>query len=250
MLGSYVQRHELLIYPSYEYVTDHNMEYNPANLGYGLQEDFRGKFRSSSGGIFFAYGVTRKIALEFETAYEKASLEKSPSDPSTTPGEIKESGLADIEGQVRIRLAEERRKRPEIYTFVEITAPTQRDALLIGSPDWDARPGIGLIHGYPWGTMTIWSTLEYNREQSAIQEPAHFDIGETAIEYLRRFSRSWLFSMAWEGGEGGAPDEWELRTGIQGPLAHWAHLKIINSVGVFSKSPDWTLQAGLMFTMK
>jgi len=249
MLGTYVHRHQLLVLPFYEHVSDRNQEYNTAILGFGLNEDFRGKFRSSSEAIFIAYGLSDKVALEFESAHMRASLEKSPADPTATPSRIEESGLSDLEGQLRIRLADERGRRPEIFGFVEVTAPTQKKKLLIGRKDWDARPGIGFIRGFTWGTMTIWSTFEYNREKSAIQEAAHVDIGETSIEYLRRLSRSWRFSLAFEGGEGGAPDEWELRPALQGRLADGIFLKLINSVGVSSKAPDWTPQIGLMFSL-
>jgi len=249
MLGTYVQRRQLLVLPFYEHVSDRNQEYNPAILGYGLNEDFRGKFRSSSEAVFIAYGLSDKIALEFEASHMRASLEKSSADPTATPAKIKESGLSDLEGQLRIRLVDERGRRPEIYGFVEVTVPTQKRKILIGSKDWDARPGIGFIRGFTWGTMTIWTTFEYNREKSAIQEAAHVDIGETAIEYLRQMSRSWRFSLAFEGGDGGAPDEWELRPGLQGRIAEGIFLKVIQSVGVSSKAPDWTPQIGLMFSL-
>jgi hypothetical protein len=42
MFGTYIRKGELLIYPFFEYYRDHNFEYKPAELGYGLDRDFRG----------------------------------------------------------------------------------------------------------------------------------------------------------------------------------------------------------------
>ena len=148
-----------------------------------------------------------------------------------------------------MRLAPETGGRPEVFGFVEITAPSQRHKLLIGNPDWDFRPGIGVIRGFSWGTMTFRTTFEYNREISAISEPAHVDVGETSIEYLRKLSAGLRLNLGVEGGEGGAPDEWQLRTGLQARITKGASLRLDNSVGVSSKAPDWTPQVGLMFSL-
>jgi hypothetical protein len=89
--------------------------------------------------------------------------------------------------------------------------------------------------------MTFRATVEYNREAS------HLDIGETSLEYLKRLSSSWSLFAAFEGGETGAPDEWELVTGIQWRLADFLILKIDNSIGLLPKSNDWALQIGCVF---
>jgi len=248
MSGTYLQRHQLLVFPFYEHVSDHNQEYNPAKLGFGRDEDFRGKYQSSSAQVFIGYGVTNRLAVELEMSHTRATLEKSSSDTSSTPSKIEESGLGDVEGQIRVRLAEERGRRPEVFGFLEITAPSQRNRLLIGSPDWDFRPGIGFVRGFSWGTMTFRTTFEYSREQSARKEPRNLDIGETSIEYLRRLSHAWRLSVGFEGGEGGAPDEWELRPGLQWRMTDAVLLKLDNSIGLSSKAPDWTPQIGLMFS--
>jgi len=247
MLGTYIQRGQLLVMPFYEHVSDHNQEYNPGVLGFGPDIDFRGRFDSSSEQVFVAYGFTENLAAEFVASRIRATLHKSPDDPTLMPSRIEESGLDDLEGQVRMRLARERGSRPEIFGFAEIRAPSERNKLLIGNPDWDVRPGVGIVRGFSWGTMTIRSTLEYNREHSALKEPAHVDIGETSVEYLKRLDRAFRLSLAFAGGEGGAPDEWELRSGLQCRLTDAFLLKLDNSVGISSKAPDWTPQIGLMF---
>jgi len=94
--GVYIARGQLLINPFFAYSRDHNREYQPAALGFGLNQDFRGRFRSSEGQIFIGYGVTDWLAVEFEAALIRASLRKAASDPSTAPTEIKESGLSKL----------------------------------------------------------------------------------------------------------------------------------------------------------
>src|SRR5262245_29244823 len=42
MFGVYVESGELLLYPFFEYYKDRNAEYSPQELGYGLDQDFRG----------------------------------------------------------------------------------------------------------------------------------------------------------------------------------------------------------------
>ena len=148
-----------------------------------------------------------------------------------------------------MRLTQEKGRAPEIFGFLEITAPSQRNRLLIGTSDWDFRPGIGFVRGFPWGTMTVRTTFEYSREQSALKEPRQLDIGETSVEYLRRLSHAWRLNLAFEGGEGGAPDEWVLRSGLQWRMTRAVLLKLDNSVGLSSKAPDWTPQIGLMFVI-
>ena len=101
MFGTYVCRGQFLLCPFYEYSRDHNWEYQPAKLGFGLDEDFRGSYRSSKEQVFIAYGVTDRLALEFEAAFITATFRKSPDDPSATSAKIDESGFGDIEGQLR-----------------------------------------------------------------------------------------------------------------------------------------------------
>ena len=117
MLGTYVRDGELLIYPFFEWYADHNLEYKPSELGYGLTRDYRGRFRASEGILFFAYGISPNLAVEFESAVITAELRKSPSDTATVPQRFRESGLGDDEGQIRWRVQHENEHRPEIYTL-------------------------------------------------------------------------------------------------------------------------------------
>jgi hypothetical protein len=243
MFGTYVERHQLILFPFGAYSRDHDREYNPAALGFGLDQDFRGRFQSTEALVFAAYGVSDWLALEFEASRIRATFDKSSRDPSALPARVVESGLADFEGQIRVRVLRETNARPEIFGFVEITAPSQKRSLFIGDKEWDVRPGLGVVRGFAWGTMTFRTDVEYNRDDR------HVDLGESSIEYLRRLSRSWRLNFAIEGGETGAPDEWELVTGVQWRLRDILLVKVDNVVGLFSKATDWSPQVGLMLAL-
>lgn len=241
LFGTYAEKGELLVYPFYEFSRDRNREYQPAEFGFGSEQDFRGKFRSSAGQIFVAYGLTDRLALEFEAALMSAALEKSPHDAFATPVRIEESGFTDLEGQLRWRWRNENDRRPEIFSYLEITVPSQKGKLLIGDPDWDFRPGIGLIKGFAWGTVTVRTDLEYNKE------PDVLDVGETAIEYLKRLSPAWRLYLGIDGGEGGAIDEWDLISGLQWRVTDFAFVKVDNALGISSKATDWAPEVGILF---
>ena len=179
MFGTYVRRGELLLYPFFEYYRDHNFEYTPSELGVIGEEDYPGRYRASEGLLFFAYGFTDNLAVEFEAAVISASLDKSPADPSALPLRIEESGLGDIEGQIRWRWNRETDRRPEIFSYGEVVVPHNRDKVLIGTPGWELKYGMGVIRGLRWGTMTARAAVEYDEASSS-----HFDLGEYAIEFL------------------------------------------------------------------
>ncbi|MEK7727606.1 MAG: hypothetical protein AAB354_04290, partial [candidate division KSB1 bacterium] len=95
IFGTYVRRGELLVSPFFEHYRNNDFEYKPAELGFGLEEDYRGRFRANEGLLFVSYGLTDWLAIELEAAVIKASLYKSPFDPSTMPAKLTESGLGD-----------------------------------------------------------------------------------------------------------------------------------------------------------
>jgi hypothetical protein len=241
--GAFINKGELLIYPFFEYSRDNNREYQPAQLGFGSEQDFRAHFHGSNDQIYVDYGFTDWLALEFEFAYMNIHFEKSPDDHSELPAQIRESGLGDFEGQARMRWMRENGHHPEIFGFLDVTIPSQKNKLLIRDSDWDLKPGIGIIKGFTWGTLLVRSDLEYNREASSP------DIGETAVEYLKQLSPAWRMYLGIEGGEGGAPDEWILLTGLQWRLADFVLLKLDNALGITSKATDWAPQAGCFFCL-
>lgn len=239
MFGTYVRRGELLVYPFFEYYKDRDFEYKPAEMGFGLEEDYRGTFEASEGLLFLGYGVTDWLALELEASVIDARFEKAADDPSPTPAVIEESGVGDVEGQVRIRWMRETARRPELFTYSEAVSPQQEDKLLIGTPDWELKQGIGLIKGFAWGTMTVRVAAEYLVEDSS------FDSGEYAVEYLKRISPRWLFYTGVEG----VQDELAWIAEAQYRMADWATLKLNNALGVTSKAVDWAPEVGVVFSI-
>ena len=238
MLGTYVRDGELLIYPFFEWYADHNLEYKPSELGYGLNHDYRGRFRASEGILFFAYGISPNLAVEFESAVITAELRKSASDSATVPQRFQESGLGDVEGQIRWRVQRENEHRPEIYTFFETVFPLQRTRHIIGTQDWEFSAGFGLTRGFRWGTMTFRASAEYAREARQI------DAGEYAIEYMRQLSPTWRVITAIEGSQ---VDEISWLTEVQWRFAPNAILKLNNGLGLTPNATDFAPEVGVMF---
>jgi hypothetical protein len=243
LFGTYLRRGEVVIYPFFEYTRDDNREYQPVEFGAGPAVDVRGRFRGTSTQLFLGYGVTDWLALEFEAAYLTATFNKSPSDPYATPNRLRQTGFGDVEMQVRARLWRETGGRPELFGFVELVARSHRRRVLLAESHWDAKPGIGLVRGFGFGTMTIRIAAEYNHEER------HPDLGEFAIEYLRRVSRAGHLYVGFEGGETGAMDEWDLITGVRWRLAPSVALKFDNALGLSAKATDWAPQVGIMVTL-
>ena len=60
--------------------------------------------------------------------------------------------------------------------------PSNVNKALIGTADWEAKVGIGLIRGLSWGTVSGRVGMIYTAEDGT------FDTGEYAVEYLKRIS--------------------------------------------------------------
>jgi hypothetical protein len=206
-----------------------------------LDTDFRGKYRASEGLIFLGYGITRNLAIEMEAAVITAELEKSPSDPSAMPAKFKESGLGDVEGQLRWRFQDEAGGRPELFTYFETVLPLQRTKKLIGTSVWEFKLGMGAIRGFSWGTMTVRVAVENTRDEGKRK----FEAGEYAIEYLRRLSRTWRVFASIEGNQ---LDEVGLITEAQVHFSPRVYLKLGTGVGLTPNATDFAPEVGIMFS--
>jgi hypothetical protein len=238
MFGTYIQKGQFLVYPYFEYYRDHNYEYAPNELGLSEDIDYRGDYEASEWLLFIGYGVSERLALELEGAVIDAELETSPSDQSALPDAISGSGLGDVESQLRWRWAAETASRPEVFSYFEVVFPTQDKGSLIGTTDWEFQFGTGVIRGLSWGTLTGRAAVEYDGAENT------FDLGEAAVEYLRRLSSTWRAYGAVEGTQ----DEIELITEAQVHLTPHMFLKLNNAFGVTSKAPDWAPEVGVLFT--
>jgi hypothetical protein len=239
MFGSYLEKGKLLVYPFYEFYADENLEYKPSELGYALETDYRGRYRASEGLLFVGYGITSDLVVELEAAVIGAQLTKSANDTSAMPSEVEESGLGDVEGQIRWRFLRESESRPELFTYFETVFPLQKSRRLIGTSDWEFKLGAGFIRGFGWGTLTFRAAGEYNRAERK------FEAGEYALEYLRRLSPSWRVVGAIEGNQ---LDEVVLITEAQWHFHPRYYLKANNGWGLTTNATDFAPEVGLMFS--
>ena len=235
MFGTYVEARQILVYPFFEYYRDHDYEYEAGELGFEGTTELRGRYRASEGLIFLAYGISENLAAEVEVATISATLDKSPLDTSELPSTVKESGLGDVEAQLRWRWGKETDTRPEFFSYVETVFPLQRSKPLTGTPEWEFKFGTGVTRGLRWGTITVRAAIA--------NVGGTFEPGEYAFEYLRRLSRSVRVFAAIEGSE----DEVELIGEAQVFLTPKIALKLNNAFGVTSKATDWAPEIGVMF---
>lgn len=186
LIGASVEKREFIIYPFHEYTKATAFEYKPSELGFAGDSDFLGKTVEPEALVYVGYGFTDRLSVELEMAlHAKTSFDKAPDDPSAVPAKLEESGFGDLDMQLRWRWAAETAGRPEMYSFFEVTPPLQKNRLLIGTQDWEASLGFGVVPGFRRGTITRRAAIAWDGADSKI------DLGEYAFEYLKRISRRW-----------------------------------------------------------
>jgi hypothetical protein len=240
MFGTYIRKGDLIVYPYWEYYLDNDREYKPAELGFGIDQDFRGRYRESEYLFFVAFGLTDNIAVQTELAGATASLVKSASDRSLLPGRIEESGLTSFETQLRWRWAKETEHRPEIWGYTDVVYPINRNKLLLGSNGFDVEVGTGVTRGFPWGTMTGRVSVLYESASGT-----RWDAGEYGVEYLKRLSPAWRVFAAVQG----HGDEISLITEGQWHLTRRMFIRFNQEIGLTSRANDWEPQLGVLFTL-
>ena len=216
------------------------MEYAPQDLGVPGDQDYRGRYRATEGLIFLAYGLTSDLAFEVEVAVISATLDKAPDDTSALPARLHEAGLGDVEGQLRWRWKREDDRRPELFSYAEVVVPHHEDKPLIGTAGLELKVGTGVTKGFGWGTLTARAAIEY-----AASSSSHYDLGEWAIEYLRRVSRHWRLYAGVEG----TTDELSLITEAQWHVSPNVFVRLNNGLGLTSKATDWAPEVGVVFTL-
>ena len=239
LFGTYVKDGEFLVYPFYEYTTNGDAEYKPSELGFTGETDFFGEQTEHEALIFLGYGISDRLAFEFEAAlWASSELQTAPDDLSGVPDGIKESGLGDVESQLRWLWTRETATRPMLYSFWEVVFPLQKDNVLLGTQDWETALGFGVVRGYRWGTLNGRVSIKYDAEDGQV-EP-----GEYAIEYLRRTSPRWRWVATLEGED----DEVSLIGEAQLTIAGHAVLKLNCGFGLTSKAPDFAPEVGVIFS--
>lgn len=238
MFGTYIEKGELIIYPFYEYYYDHNAEYDPSEFGYGtMEEDHRGTYEAHEGIIFLGYGISENLAAEFEIAVITARLEKADDDTTNMPDEIEESGLGDVEGQIRWRFLNETESMPDLFTYFETVFPLQKSRKIIGTQDWELKLGVGVTKGFGFGTLTIRTAAEYDRGEDKVAG------GEYALEYLKKLSDHFKLYLGIEGED----DEVEMIPEIEWEITESVAARLNLAFGLTSKATDFAPEAGVMF---
>lgn len=235
MFGTYIKKGELVVYPFFEYYLDNNAEYSPSDFGYPLDQDFRGRYRASEGLMFLGYGLTDRIVFEVEAAVIRASLQKSPDDPTAMPARWTEKGLGDMQVQVDWMFSKELEKRPGFFGYAEFVVPHHKSKPLIGTSEVELKAGVGMIKGFRWGQITV---------RAAVEQAGGFNLGEYAVEYYHRLSKRVAVYAGFEGNQ----DELEVITELQWWLSDTIRLKLNNAVGLTSKATDWGPEVGLMIS--
>lgn len=236
--GTYVRKGEWLAYTFYEYTKTSGFEYAPDELGFVGNEEHIGTLTEREGLLFVSYGISDRLAVEVEGAlHASASLQKASDDFSALPNRLEESGLGDVEGQFRWRWAEEGEHRPELFSFFEVVLPLQKDKVLLGTQDWEYSLGFAAIKGHRWGTLSGRVSLGYSESQ--------VEVGEYAVEYLKRLSPAWRFYAAIEGEQ---TDEISVIVEGQARLGRHVLLKLNSGFGVTSKAPDVAPEIGFLFS--
>jgi hypothetical protein len=240
MFGTFIQKGELIVYPFFEAYVDDNYEYKPEELGAIGDVDYRGRYRAKEGLVLIAYGVSDRLAIEFEVAGIAATLDKAPDDPSALPSRIKESGLGDVEGQVRWRWNRESATRPEFFSFTEFVVPHAKDHPLIGTPGVEIKFGTGLVRGYSWGTVLARASVEYEGGSSS-----QFDSGEYAVEFVKRLTPGFRIYAGIEGTQ----DEVSAIGELQWHLTPHVIVKAGSGFGLTSKATDFAPEIGILFSI-
>lgn len=240
LFGTYVREGELLVYPFYEYVVNDEDEYHGSELGYSGETDYLGKVEEHEYLLFFAYGFTEDVAVELEGAlYTTKTLTRARDDTTSgLPPELTESGLGDVESQLRWRLAKETATRPEYFVNFEVVFPLQKDKVLIGTQDWEFVAGFGAVKGFPWGTLTPRISVVHDRAEGETE------IGEYAIEYLKRLSPSWRWVTTIEG----ESDEVSAIVEAQWHFSPRAFAKFNSGFGLTDKAEDLAPEIGVLFS--
>lgn len=238
LFGTYVESGEFVVYPFYEYTRTTAFEYKPSELGFVGGEDYLGKLVERESLLFLSYGISNRVIVELEGSLRtETTFDKAANDPSNVPSRLVESGLGDVDVQVRWRWREENEKRPELFSFVELTPPLARNKQLIGTQDWEGAFGFGAIRGFRWGTLYGRVALAYDGDGGQVE------MGEYAIEYLKRVSPHWRLVATLEG----ESDEVSLIGEAQWLISKHAMLKLNTGFGLSEKAPDIAPEVGILF---
>lgn len=238
LFGTYLQAGDFLVYPFYEYETNKEEEYKPSELGFVGDEDLFGEATKQEFLLYLGYGITDRLAVEFEAAlYVTEELLTAPEDTSLAPDRIEESGIGEIEVQVRWQWLAETSRRPQLYSFVEVEPPNQRGKQLIGAQEWKVAVGFGVIKDFSWGTMLARLAPAYEGGEGGT-------LGEYAFEFQHRVSPRFGYLAGLEGED----DEVLLVGELQWAITPRAVLKLNSGFGLTEKASDFAPEVGVVWS--
>jgi hypothetical protein len=244
LFGTYIEARQWMVYPFAEYEKNDEEEYTPIELGFPRpgfvgEDEYLGKFTQEEAVLFVGYGFNESLAFEFEAElYASATLDKAPLDTSPVPPRLQESGFAGAEAQLRWMMREETPERRALYSFYELEFPFQDKKVLIGAQDIEVAAGIGFIRRYSWGTLNGRASIAYDGEEDKLE------LGEYAIEYLKRVNDRWRLVATLEGED----DELALIGEAQLTLGPGMMLKLNSGFGLTEKATDFAPEIGVLFT--
>jgi len=244
LFGTYIESGQWMIYPFVEYEKNDEEEYTPLELGFPRpgfagEEEFLGRATQEEVVLFLGYGLSESFAFEFEAElYASATLDKSALDTSPVPSRLRESGFAGAEAQLRWMMREETAERRALYSFFEVELPFQDKKVLIGAQDVEVAAGIGFIRRHSWGTLNGRASLAYDGAENKLE------LGEYALEYLKRVSDKWRIVATLEGED----DEVALIGEGQLTLRSGMILKLNSGFGLTKKAVDVAPEIGVLFT--
>jgi hypothetical protein len=243
LFGTYIESGQWMLYPFLEYERNRDEEYSPIELGFPRpgfvgEEEYFGEGTQHEAVLFVGYGINDALAVEFEAElYASAKLDKSQLDTSPVPARIEESGFAGAEAQLRWLWREETPERRAMYSFFEVEFPLQDTKVLIGTQDLEFAVGTGFIRSYPWGTLNGRISIAYDGEEDKVE------LGEYALEYLKRLNDRWRLVATLEGED----DEVALIGEAQLTLRPGAILKVNSGFGLTEKAVDFAPEIGVLF---
>jgi hypothetical protein len=236
LFGTYVEKHDVILYPFYEYYVEKENEYNPLDLGFNADQTVEGRFSAHEELIYAAYGISNWLMIEAEGSIIQATQKKSEEDTSDMTSSFMESGIENIEGQLRWRYWKENQNTPELYSYFLTVIPTQGTHKMIGTDGYEFKFGTGLIKGFSIGTISLNTSVQYNTEAN------EYEFGGVTIEYLKRINK-WF--RVYVGAEG-IPDATELITEVQIFPKPWMFIRLNNAIGLSPAATDIAPEVGLL----
>lgn len=240
LFGTYIRQGEWLVYPFYEYTRNKDAEYSPSELGFTDPQEYRGDATVNELLLFIGYGLSERVALEFEAAlYTEASLKTAADDMSAAPDELTESGLGDVQSQVRWLWTDPASEGTQVFSFGEVVFPVQDNSkVLIGTTDWEFALGLGAFANIGPGTLEGRISAKYEEVEGTV-EP-----GEYALEYLMPLSTKIGGVLSLEGED----DELSAIGELQWVLGRNATLKTNLGVGITDKAEDFAPEIGIIWS--